>query len=164
MTDAQPAGEHHVGTLDLSGEGNRAEDRLPNNISPEAVEAAAKAHIEQCGWDWNDLDQGDLDHDATKAVLLADMRVALRAAYPAIREQVAEEIAVAIEGALMGLLSGLQARSAAAAIARRIGGRDLDPTAPGQAVGADLTAGANTDPSDPPESQALSKRLPGVEG
>jgi hypothetical protein len=94
---AQPAGEQHTGSLNLAGEGNEAEDRLPNNIDPQAVEAAARAHIENAGWDWNDLDQGDLDHDATKAVLIADMRIALRAAYPAIRQQVAEEIAVALD-------------------------------------------------------------------
>lgn len=91
------AGEHHAGALNLTGEGNEAEDRLPNNIDPAAVEAAARAHIENAGWDWTNLDQGDLDHDATKAVLIADMRIALRAAYPAIRQQAAEEIAVAIE-------------------------------------------------------------------
>jgi hypothetical protein len=77
---AQPAGERHT-------------DRLPNDIDPQAIEAATKAHIEHAGWDWNDLGSDMLDHEAAKAVLLADMRVALRAAYPAIRQQVAEQIA-----------------------------------------------------------------------
>lgn len=92
-----PPTEHHVGTLDLSGEGNRAEERLPNNIDPQAVEAATRAHIERAGWDWDELGNDQHEHEAAKAVLLADMRVALRAAYPAIRQQVAEEIAVMLD-------------------------------------------------------------------
>lgn len=102
ITATQPAGEQHTGSLNLTGEGNEVEDetdpRLPNNIDPLAVEAATKAHVERGGWDWEDLGNDTSSHEGAKAVLIADMRVALRAAYPAVRLQVAEEIAVALEG------------------------------------------------------------------
>jgi hypothetical protein len=73
MTDTQPAGEHHTGSLDLTGEGNAPEADLP--ISMEILGTA-----------WA----------ATTGCPIAEIRAALVAAYPAIRQQVAEEIAAAI--------------------------------------------------------------------
>lgn len=155
----QPAPERHVGTLDLSGEGNAP----ASEVSDETVQLGALGigHV----LDWT-----------------RTARDCLEAAYPAIREQVAEEIAVALEavpaevypddifpvdGTSVDCQSARVMRfayPAAARMARDIGGLVANNSAPGQAVGADLTAGANADPSDPPEPQALSKRLPGVEG
>lgn len=72
------AGEHHVGTLDLSGEGNRVEVASP--VSDAMVEAGIIA----------------AGHTTLHGHRVAQTRATLEAAYPAIREQVAEEIAVAI--------------------------------------------------------------------
>lgn len=178
----QPAIEHHVGTLDLSGEGNRA----ASMVSDEAIALAAQAFYGGA-YLVPDSEMNDL--------LKQGARAALEAAYPAIREQVAEEIAAKADaiaegyseaakiqrqlsidkggsraGGASNMRTALAFKNRAAGAsevaheARYIGERGGNATAPGQAVGADLTAGANADPSDPREPQALSKRLPGVEG
>jgi hypothetical protein len=84
----QPAGEHHTGTLNLTGEGN--EPASP--ISDDTIEQAAKAACEfvyppKTHRAWIDVD--DYEQDCWRATA----RTLLEAAHPAIRQQVAEEIA-----------------------------------------------------------------------
>lgn len=89
--DSQPAGEHHVGTLDLSGEGNGPAPV----VSDATIEATAKVlyesppdNLSRQGWESAPKD--------IQAIYRTEAQSALEAAYPAIRQQVAEEIAVAL--------------------------------------------------------------------
>jgi hypothetical protein len=83
------AGEHHVGSLDLSGEGNAPKVEIPL----EAVVGLATALVRSASW--------DTYTEETQQVLIATSmpmaRASLEAAYPAIRQQIAEEIAAAID-------------------------------------------------------------------
>lgn len=80
--DAQPAGEHHTGTLNLAGEGNAP----ASPISNELVKTAAE-HMHGV----EETYVGPSSYAPHIVQMLA--RAALEAAYPAIRQQVAEEIA-----------------------------------------------------------------------
>jgi len=79
MTDTQPAGEHHTGSLDLTGEGNAPE-----------VSDALIAKMELAYW-------AAQEGEPVTNRCTAGMRAALTAAYSAIRQQVAEEIAARAE-------------------------------------------------------------------
>lgn len=115
-------GEHHTGSLDLTGEGNAPEHDAETCPHPEGpcthdvvMPGVTGAALTLAAEAFAGLPRSTGDYAVAQAIL--------EAAVPAIRQQVAEEIAAAIEEALMGLLSGLEARSAAAAVAREIGGK-----------------------------------------
>jgi hypothetical protein len=85
----QPAGEHHAGTLDLTGEGNAPANPIP----PAAVTALATSLAWSASWDT----YSEATHQVLIACALPQALAALEAAYPAIRQQVAEEIAAKAE-------------------------------------------------------------------
>lgn len=79
----QPAGEHHTGTLNLTGEGNAP----ASPISDEVVEVGYMAIAAEY----------NTRTDTVERLMRRDARNVLEAAYPTIRQQIAEEIAAAIE-------------------------------------------------------------------
>ena len=109
---AQPAGEHHTGTLNLAGQGNPGS----SPISEEALTLAAGGMASSPGIYY----VPQVSHDPIYDKLA---RAALEAAYPAIRQQVAEQIAAAIEGCVRDLDQWPgEFYQEAAAKAREIGG------------------------------------------
>jgi hypothetical protein len=90
------AGEHHAGTLNLTGQGNRAE--ADSSITDAMAEAAAKAmHVYDKDDPWddegcNDTGEPGFEFPSCKEWTTGMARAALEAALPAIRQQVAEEL------------------------------------------------------------------------
>lgn len=146
-----PPVEHHVGTLDLSGEGNRAEVASP--IPQEAVAALAASLAWSASWD----NYGEETRQVLIACSMPTAQAALEAAYPAIREQVAEEIAVAIADA-EGFNGTCDCQDCVST------GRLVDMAREIGAGGARGPAEGSGGKGTSTDSQALSKRLPGVEG
>jgi len=106
MTDTQPAGEHHTGSLDLTGEGNAPEHRRAILAERVIREHEPRPFGCACG--------AGIGDDIDRRWHLVN--AALEAAYPAIRQQVAEEIAPVLAEFL-----GKPAGDIAAEITRKLG-------------------------------------------
>lgn len=163
-----PAPEHHVGTLDLSGEGNAP--RVASPISDDLADLVLAVNERGVPCPPN------CDYQTHRR---AEVRAELEAAYPAIRRQVAEEIAaklderyranLALSGGdrgipregRIGVATGYQR---AAEIAREIGGRGADATAPGRTGATSGRTGVSAAPSDPPAGKAGRSESGGFEG
>ncbi|MFC5268438.1 hypothetical protein ACFPJ1_40570 [Kribbella qitaiheensis] len=109
----QPAGPHHTGTLDLTGEGN-APEQPALNIPIAAIEAVTNAFYE---------DGHNILHCSPGEDMYATARAALTAALPALRRQIAEEIAVALEAEARSDYDAADDLRWAANKAREIGGK-----------------------------------------
>lgn len=109
----KPAGEHHTGTLNLTGQGNTPSSPITDEMADAALTIIARGVPcpDPCSYQTHQR---------------AEMRAALEAAYPAIRQQVADEIAVTLDGFAADPhgTNGEQASGAfsmAAGLAREIG-------------------------------------------
>lgn len=118
---AQPAGEHHGGTLDLTGQSNTDDGHTTVLPPTDIVEAIAEAVFQHRALS-NPRDPLTVRCDCGQTFRSAGQRqrhaaqIVLDTIQPAIRQQVAEEIAAKVEE-----MFGEPAGTAAAAYAREIG-------------------------------------------